>query len=119
MKLKFLFVVIFLLSCTFSWSQSYPGTNVRGRVITYNYNQPVPLSSAKVDLYIFDGTRPPGYQWIIVGTTLTDSYGFYFFKGIIPGNYVIWINQIKSYNVQIIAIDYRYYSFQDLPQLIF
>ena len=94
------------------------GTNIRGQVINYYYQQQVPMVSAKVDLFVFDQRRPPGSQWILLGTTITDAYGFYFFRAVPIGPYVIWVNQAKSYNINVLPIDYRY-SYQDLPQFIF
>lgn len=94
-------------------------TNVRGRVITYYYQQQVPMVSAKVDLFVFDGRQAIGNQWIQIASTITDSYGFYFFRGVNFGTYTIWINQTKSYNINVGPIDYRYYSYLDLPQFIF
>lgn len=116
MKVKclILFIGLFILQ-----TNTYSQTNLRGRVITYYYQQQVPLVSAKVDLFLFDGRLAPGNQWILIGTTITDSYGFYFFKGVMVGPYIVWINQVKSYNINVMPIDYRYYSYQDLPQFIF
>jgi hypothetical protein len=117
--MKHLFIILCLFINSQVNSQNYPGTNVRGRVVTYYYQQQVPLTSAKVDLYFFDFSRAPGYQWVFIASTLTDAYGFYFFNGVNPNNYTIWVNQVKSYNIQVSFIDYRYYSYQDLPQFIF
>ncbi|HEY5967040.1 MAG TPA: hypothetical protein VIU35_03635 [Chitinophagaceae bacterium] len=118
--MKYLFLILLCLFINSQAnSQNYPGTNVRGRVVTYYYQQQVPLTSAKVDLYFFDPSRAPGYQWVFIASTLTDAYGFYFFNGVNPNIYTIWVNQVKSYNIQVLFIDYRYYSYQDLPQFIF
>ena len=119
MKLRYIVLIFVLLATIQVNGQNYPGTNLRGRIATFYYQQQVPLVSAKVDLYFFDRTRPVGYQWILVASTLTDAYGFYFFRGINPQYYTIWVNQLKSYNIQVLFIDYRYFAYQDLPQFIF
>jgi hypothetical protein len=106
-------VVCCLTKTTFA---QYPGTNTRGRVLTVNiYNQQVPLVGARIDLYIFDGRFPVGQQWRLLATSFTDIYGFYYFRYVPPNNYTIQINQLKSYNISVIAIDYRFYTYQDLP----
>jgi len=119
MRLFWLFLVFGLLVNTRVKGQAYPGTNLRGRVVTTSYRQQVPMVSAKVELYFFNKSRPAGSQWVLIASTLTDTYGFYFFRGISPNIYTIWINQSKSYNVQVSAIDYRRYAYQDLPQFLF
>lgn len=115
MKSKCVLICAILLLSMKTFSQ----TNLRGQVITYYYGQQMPYVSAKVDLYIFDPRMPVSNQWRLMGSTITDAYGFYFFRGVYPGPYTIWVNQAKSYNIQVIPIDYRYVSYQDLPQFIF
>jgi hypothetical protein len=117
---KHLFLLLFSLIVLSSLKAQYPGTNLRGQILTYNvYGQVVPLAYARIDLFFFDGRYPPGQQWRLIGTVSTDAYGFFFFNYIIPNVYTIQVNQLKSFNIQVLVIDYRYYSFQDLGQFYY
>lgn len=91
-------------------------TDLRGLVLTFNptFQQWVPLQSASVDLYFWNGQ-----QWLLIAQTITDAYGYYFIRSIDPNFYSIQINRMKNYNIQVIPIDRRYYSFQDLPVLYY
>jgi len=98
-------------------AQQYPGTNLRGKVVTVDYyGNSYPLAYATVDLYYFDYQYN---QWVFVISTMSDAYGFYFINYILPGNYVLQVNKSKNYNISVVQIDYRYYSYQDLPMLYF
>lgn len=119
MNIKCLLVIVALLTNNFSKSQTFTGTNLRGRVVTMNNQLQVPLISAKIDLYFFDNAKPQGSQWVLVASTLTDAYGFYFFKNIAPNNYTVWVNKTKSYNIQVTTIDQKSYTYEDLPQFVF
>jgi hypothetical protein len=92
----------------------YPGTNLRGRVLASGaYGQP--FLNARVDLYAFNTITS---SWVLVTTSYTDYQGFYYFRFVPPGNhYAIQINGKLTYQVQVSMIDYRYYTFQDLPAL--
>jgi hypothetical protein len=119
MKRSFFLLLICL--CLFgSVKAQYPGTNLRGQILTYNtFGQVVPFSYARVDLLFFDGRFPSGQQWRVVATVQADVNGVYFFQYIIPNVYTIQVNQSKTYNIQVLVIDYRYYSFQELGQIYF
>jgi hypothetical protein len=118
--LNTILIVSFFTLTNFSLiDQTYRGTDLRGRIVTSYYNQITPLVSAKVDLYFYDSRYPVGQQWRLITTTYTDAYGFYFFRSILPNYYTIWVNENKSYNIQVVMINYNLYSFQDLPQLNF
>jgi len=117
---KYLLIVLFSLLAMGSLKAQYPGTNLRGQILTYNANrQAVPLAYARVDLLFFDGSSPQGAQWRLIATVSTDAYGFYFFKYIIPNAYTIQVKTRKTYNIQVLAIDYRYYSYQELGQFYY
>ena len=113
MLLKSLFISLVIFICFLPESikaQSYPGTNIKGQVLTIQYNQPIPVSQARVDLLFFNGQ-----QLILLATTFTDAYGSFFFQYVIPNNYTITINGGRSFNISVGYIDYRYYSFLNLP----
>jgi hypothetical protein len=120
MKLKKLIVIllfIFTLNNVDCYSQQYPGTNLRGKVLTQdNYGRTFPITYAQVDLYLYNSATN---QWILIQSTLTDAYGFYFLNWIIPNSYVIQINKIKNYNISVVWIDYNLYRYQDIPVLYF
>jgi protocatechuate 3,4-dioxygenase beta subunit len=100
--------------------QQYPGTNLKGQVLTTNlYRQQVPLPNALVELFFFDGRFPVGQQWRLIASTTTDAYGVYGFQYVFPNNYTIWVNQTKSLNISVIYIDYRLYTHQNLPVFYF
>jgi hypothetical protein len=120
--IKIQLLMFFLISTSAASSASklqYPGTNLRGRITTMYYNQQVPLVSAKVDLFYFNGNFPVGQQWRLIASTITDAYGFYFFRLITPQYYTIWVKEVKSYNIQVIPIDYTRFTYQDINQFIF
>ena len=95
----------------------YQGTNLRGRLVTRNYSEQVPVVQAKIDLYFFNGSMPPGSQWILLGTSYTDAYGFYYFRLVPPAYYTLQINHSLNVNIRVVPIDYRFYTYQDI-QLI-
>jgi hypothetical protein len=110
-------VLLFTIGCVFVAYAQYPGTNIRGQMVTHNqFGQQVPLISAKVDLYLFN---PQTQQWIFMSATYTDGYGFFFFRYVPVNNYVISVNGLKSFNIQVVPIDYRYYNHQELGYFIF
>jgi hypothetical protein len=91
----------------------YPGTNLRGKILTVNYyNQQIPLVSAKVDLFVFDANYN---QWRILASVYSDAYGFFYFQLVPVGYYSIQVNQAKNYNIQVVPINYSIYQYQDLP----
>lgn len=112
MKWFFIFC-FFQFSClTLLCQHQYPGTNVRGQLVTWNnWRQQVPLVSAKVDLYVFN---PSVQQWQFVATSYSDGFGYFGFNYLPVNNYAFQVNGIKNYNIQVIFIDYRFYSFQNL-----
>lgn len=110
-------LILFLVLVSTGLYAQYPGTNVRGQIMTSNpYGQQVPLVSAKVDLFVFN---PQFQQLQYLATSYTDGYGFFFFNGLPVNNYVINVNGARSYNINVIPIDYNYYRFQDLGVLFF
>jgi hypothetical protein len=115
--IKYLFIIFLLFTLIQVKAQNYPGTNVRGQIITQNpWGQQVPFVSAKVDLYIFNtGVN----QWQYLSTSYSNNYGFFFFNYLPINNYSISINGSRSYNIQVIFIDYRFYQFQDLGTFFF
>lgn len=117
---KNLFILLFSF-VTIGWSnhsnfnyQQYPGTNLRGQISIHNNGQIVPFAYARVDLLFYDGN---GFR--IIATVSTDVSGVYFFRYVIPNAYTIQINGNKGFNVQVMVIDYRYYSFQELGQFVY
>lgn len=112
---KALFIICFFLN-SFGICQQYPGTNLRGQVLAPIYGQWVPLGNARVDIYAFN---PAVQQWQLLGTSFTDVNGFYFFRAVPIGNYVLQVNQQKNYNIEVIFIDYNFYAYQDIPFLYF
>ena len=111
----FLFAII--LSAVFisgtAYAQ-YPGTNLRGQIVSAYNGQAIP--SAQVNLYFYNSY----YQnWVIIASAYTDANGFYYFQYVVPGFYVIQVNQVKNYNIQVVMINYNYYTYQDLPLLYF
>ena len=83
--------------------------------MTYDsYNRPYPVTYASIDLYVYANN-----QWILVANTMTDAYGFYYFRQIQPNNYVVQVNRLKNYNITVVWIDYSRYSYQDIPILYF
>lgn len=117
MKSTILRVLIFsislLLYSNSGFSQQYPGTNVRGKVL---YSDGVPAVNASVDLYYLNYNTN---EWVIVASASTDANGFYYFNWISPNSYVIQVNRDVNYDVNIIVIDYQYYSYQDLSILYY
>ncbi|WP_264564640.1 carboxypeptidase-like regulatory domain-containing protein [Flavobacterium sp. N3904] len=112
MKPHHLFLSIALLASACIFGQA---TNIRGQVIN---QQKVPLVSANVDLYVYDGAKPVGNQWVLRNSTITDSYGFYFFNAVPVGSYTVWVNKSRSYNITVTVIA-KNLSYQDVPQFIF
>lgn len=113
-----LFVVCATLSGYDIVAQSYPGTNLRGKVVTTDYyQQQVPLTYTNVDLYWFNSETQ---NWELLQNTLTDDYGFFYFNHVIPyRTYSIQINGNQNYTISVDRIDYSLYQYQDLPVLIY
>jgi hypothetical protein len=110
--MKKILIILLLALPSMAFAQQYAGTNFRGQMVTYNpYGQQVALVSAKVDLYWFN---PSIGQLQYLGTSYTDAYGFFWFRLVPPNDYVIYVNNVKNYNIRVIPIDYRFYQFQDL-----
>ena len=99
-----------VLSSAYPPVQQYAGTNLRGKIVQNIAGRQTPLGSARIDLYHYENNK-----WKLIATTITDAYGFYYFKSIAPDYYSIQVNQRRNYNVQVIPIDYRRFSYQDLP----
>jgi|SRR5450432_597641 hypothetical protein len=113
---RMILITLLSIAVSFCFSQNCPTTNIRGKVLTNSNGQSSPSPSAKVDLYYYDGRQPQGQQWKLIMSTYTDAFGLFYFRNINPNNYTIWINQKKSYNIQVIHIDCIHVAFQDLPQ---
>ena len=108
-----LVLLLFLLSAFEGNQNQYPGTNLRGRILSVNVNQQqFPLVSAEVEIYYFDAYAN---QWRVLTRTLTDAYGFFFLQRVPVGFYTIQVNRLKNYNIQVIMIDYNMFQYQDLP----
>lgn len=106
-------LVTFCLTGLVSETQAqYPGTNLRGRVMSNGYYGQTPLTYANIDLWIYNSYYK---KWQVVASTVTDAYGFYYFSGVKPNAYTIQVNKSKNYNINVVMIDYRYYQYQDLP----
>jgi hypothetical protein len=115
--MKKLILCCFLLFVLNKACGQYPGTNIRGQVLATNqWGNQVPFASAKVDLYYFNQSSN---QWQFMGTCYSDGFGFFSFPNVPVDNYVIWINGVKNYGIQVGYIDYRYYQFQDLGPFFF
>ena len=117
--MKRLLLVILLLGLAApALAQYYPGTNLRGKIVTYApyYNTYVPLQFAVVALY---SQNPYTGEWNLVAETETNVYGFYFFYGVTPGGYYLQVNGLKNYQINVVWINYNRFTFQDLPLLYF
>lgn len=99
-------------------TQVYPGTNIRGRIDTFNpyIGTPAPAAGVIVELFI---TGPAPGQWIMVGKTVTDYAGFYYFSRVRPGHYVMRVAGRMNFTIAVVMIDYSIYQFQDLPPVLF
>lgn len=104
--------VMFVYLASFKTVQQYPGTNLRGKIILNTMYGQQNAVGFRVDLFVYNGV-----SWQLLGTSFTDNYGFYYFRLVPPGNYVIRINQTSNYNINVVYINYSLYSFQDLPIL--
>jgi len=113
-KKSLLFFLFFVCIVTSVNAQAYPGTNFRGQVLTPSYGSLVAMRRANVSLFQYQYNK-----WINIANSITNDYGFYFFYGVPVGDYYLQINGHKNYPIRIIAIDYRYYQFQDIPVLYF
>lgn len=115
--MKARFHQLLLISCLLwvplsGFQQQYPGTVIRGRLLTVNnWGQQVPLVSARVELFVFN---PNIQQLQLVATSFTDMYGNFGFNYVNVNYYTIWVNGVKSYNIQVVYIDYRFYQYQNL-----
>ena len=107
-------ITTLLISLTFIEAKAqYPGTNLRGRVMTNGYYGQSPLTYASVDLYYY---RRSNNQWVKLQSTVTDAYGFYYFNYVKHNlDYVIQIGRHSNYNIHVNWINYNYYQYQDLP----
>jgi hypothetical protein len=114
LKLVSVITVLFLLVGWFSASAQVR-TNVRGVVMVNNAGARVPVASIKVDLYSYN---PGAAKWVIVATTYTDGYGFYYFKSVAVGYYSIQVNGKKNFEIQVIPIDPTKFVYQDLAVFI-
>jgi hypothetical protein len=99
-----------VLSSAYRPVQQYSGTNLRGKIVQSIAERQAPLGSARIDLYHYESSK-----WKLIATTITDAYGFYYFKNIAPAYYSVQVNQRRNYNIQVVTIDYSRYSYQDLP----
>jgi len=113
------FVFLFLFGFSFLFASAQMPTDIRGQIITFANGGYVGLAYARVELLFFDSRFPPGQQWRLIAVTTTDANGFYGFNNILPNFYSIGVNQAKTYNIQVLEIDHRYYTFQQLPQFQF
>ena len=85
--------------------------NVRGKVVT-NYNGTMlPYKLARVDLYY----NTAG-QWTKVQSAITDSYGYYYFKGVQP-SFTLQVNHSKNFNITLPKPDLQN-TYQDIPPLV-
>ena len=85
--------------------------NVRGQVVT-NYNGTMlPYKLARVDLYYSTGG-----QWTKVQSAITDSYGYYYFKGVQP-SFTLQVNNSKNFNITLPKPDLGN-TYQDIPPLV-
>jgi hypothetical protein len=118
------FAVMIFLFINPGMVQQYPGTNLRGQIQFFNpySNNYFPLPNAVVDLYY----NPSPNQYIFIGQTITNIYGFYFFYAIPPGNgnFYIQVNKAKNYQIIVYYItyynsQYNYNQFQDIPILFY
>lgn len=118
------FIALIFLSINFANAQQYPGTNLRGNIQFLNpyYNTYFPLPNAIVDLYY----NPEPNQFIFIGQTMTNIYGYYYFYAIQPGNgnFYIQVNKAKNYQISVSSIiyynnQYNQNQFQDIPILYY
>ena len=114
LKLSLIITVVFLLVSWFS-ARAQVRTNVRGVVTVNNAGAHVPVASIKVDLYSYN---PGAAKWVIIATTYTDGYGFYYFKSVAIGYYSIQVNGKKNFEIQVIPIDATKFVYQDLPVFV-
>lgn len=116
LQISFLCMLIGLLNISRVQAQ-YPGTNLRGQVVTRNqFGLTLPLPGVRVDLLVLNPNNPAGQQLMILGTSFTNQGGFYFFNRVQPGFYTIEINQTQTFPLQVNVIDYRYSLYQDISQ---
>jgi len=116
--MKKLILIIAILCSQYVGAQNYTGTNIRGKIVTFNayYNTMVPLQAAVVSLYLFNAYNN---QWMLISETITNLEGFYFLYNVPVGNYFLQVNRLKNYPISVVRIDYRQYQFQDIQVLIY
>ncbi|NJB67151.1 hypothetical protein GGQ74_000791 [Desulfobaculum xiamenense] len=94
------------------------GTSIRGLVTSRHpyTGQMFPSPGVMIELYRHDMMTG---QWMHMGGTRTNGQGFYFFWNLQPGPYVLQVNGMQNFPVQVVPVDPRFYQFQDIPPLMF
>ena len=77
-------ILVLVAIVVYAHSSVTGAVDVRGRVDTRGYRGFFPMPNAEV-VILFQGNFVYG--------TLTDGYGFYYFRNLMPGSYEILINR--------------------------
>jgi protocatechuate 3,4-dioxygenase beta subunit len=94
-----IYIVLFVLMFIVTTPCISDAANLRGRI--YGKNQfsraPYPIGGVVADLYIQKSSG-----WQPVAKFRTGSDGMYYFREILPGDYVLQINRIQNYPITVV-----------------
>lgn len=94
------FLVAICTGLVLAWAENANAANFRGRVDAYNgFNGFfVPTGGIVVTLFAYNHVYG---TWNMIGQTVTDNYGFYYFNNLHMGSYRVGTNLNYSYPVAV------------------